>query len=217
MGCLFKQVLQQTRHTKNKIYSLHEPETACIAKGKAHKKYEYGSKVGLTLTMKTRIITAVEVFKGSPYDGKTVAPILEKHNQLLGYQPTDLFVDRGCRGSVKIGDTSIHIPNKPKAKATEYEKLKERKGFRSRAGIEPVIGHLKYDFRMLKSYLKGLEGDRINAIMACSAWNFKKWMREIQDSPSFYQIFIVVLHLFLKFIDSQLQSEKQNLLITTGK
>ncbi|MGY4384649.1 hypothetical protein ACVWYN_001675 [Pedobacter sp. UYP24] len=41
----FKQVLVQTRSSKNKIYSLHEPDTLCISKGKEHKKYEFGNKV----------------------------------------------------------------------------------------------------------------------------------------------------------------------------
>ena len=34
---LYKKVLEQNRHSKNKIYSLHEPEVCCIAKGKEHK------------------------------------------------------------------------------------------------------------------------------------------------------------------------------------
>ena len=37
---LFKRVLTQEKCSKNKIYSLHEPDVYCIAKGKAHKKYE---------------------------------------------------------------------------------------------------------------------------------------------------------------------------------
>ncbi len=37
-------VINQKRKDKNKIYSLHEPQTACIAKGKTHKKFEFGSK-----------------------------------------------------------------------------------------------------------------------------------------------------------------------------
>ncbi len=37
---LYQQVLNQKRADKNKIYSLHKPFTACIAKGKAHKQYE---------------------------------------------------------------------------------------------------------------------------------------------------------------------------------
>ena len=37
----------QERSDKNKLYSLHEPHVVCIAKGKAHKKYEFGSKVSV--------------------------------------------------------------------------------------------------------------------------------------------------------------------------
>ena len=35
---------------QNKLYSLHEPHVSCIAKGKTHKKYEFGSKVSLVTT-----------------------------------------------------------------------------------------------------------------------------------------------------------------------
>ena len=38
--------------------------------------------------------------------------------------------------------------------------------FRRRAAVEPVIGHLKSDYRLLRNYLKGVEGDMINTIMA---------------------------------------------------
>jgi transposase, IS5 family len=37
-------LLAQQRTDKNKLYALHAPEAACIAKGKAHKKYEFGAK-----------------------------------------------------------------------------------------------------------------------------------------------------------------------------
>jgi IS5 family transposase len=40
-----ERLLAQQRHDKNKLYALHAPEVACIAKGKAHKKYEFGAKV----------------------------------------------------------------------------------------------------------------------------------------------------------------------------
>jgi IS5 family transposase len=35
-------ILTQKRTTKSKVYSLHAPEVECIAKGKAHKPYEFG-------------------------------------------------------------------------------------------------------------------------------------------------------------------------------
>ena len=36
---LYEKVLKQKTKDKNKIYSLHEPDVYCIAKGKEHKKY----------------------------------------------------------------------------------------------------------------------------------------------------------------------------------
>jgi len=44
---IFKRVVNQQKNDKNKIYSIHKPFTKCIAKGKAHKPYEFGDKVGL--------------------------------------------------------------------------------------------------------------------------------------------------------------------------
>ena len=52
-----------------------------------------------------------------------------------------------------------------------------RKRFRKRAGIEPVIGHLKSDHRLDRNYLKGFAGDQMNVLLAAPAFNFKKWMR----------------------------------------
>jgi IS5 family transposase len=44
------QLLKQERTTPKKLYSLHAPEVECIAKGKAHKKYEFGCKVSVVTT-----------------------------------------------------------------------------------------------------------------------------------------------------------------------
>tara|TARA_B110000914_G_C15373472_1_gene404267 strand:- start:35 stop:379 length:345 start_codon:yes stop_codon:yes gene_type:complete len=52
-----------------------------------------------------------------------------------------------------------------------------QKRFRKQAGIEPVIGYLKSDHRLNRSYFKGFEGDQINVLMAAAAFNFRKWMR----------------------------------------
>ena len=48
--------------------------------------------------------------------------------------------------------------------------------FRKRAGIEPVIGHLKSDRRMMWNYLKVTLGDAINTLMAAAAYNMRPWM-----------------------------------------
>lgn len=72
------------RGSKNKIYSLHEPEVACIAKGNAFPKYEFGSKLSLAMIPKSNIIVGVDNFLGNPHDSKRVGPRLEKKNERMG-------------------------------------------------------------------------------------------------------------------------------------
>ena len=81
---LFRKVLSQTRQSKQKIYSLHEPEVSCIAKGKDHKKYEFGSKISFAITKTTNVIVSVVTFKGNPYDGDTLKDTLHFHKQITG-------------------------------------------------------------------------------------------------------------------------------------
>jgi len=63
-------------------------------------------------------------------------------------------------------------------KDDRYQRDKKRKRCRRRAAIEPIIGHLKTDFRLARNFLKGIAGDEINLLMAVCAWNIEKWMRE---------------------------------------
>ncbi len=44
------QLLGQEKQDKNKLYSVHEPHVECISKGKIHKRYEFGCKVGVAVT-----------------------------------------------------------------------------------------------------------------------------------------------------------------------
>lgn len=91
---LFRKVLSQTRLSKNKIYSLHEPDVSCIAKGKDHKKYEFGSKVSFAITKTTNVIVSVVTFKGNPYDGDTLKETLDFHQQITGTRAKEATVDR---------------------------------------------------------------------------------------------------------------------------
>lgn len=56
-----------------------------------------------------------------------------------------------------------------------------RKKCRSRAAVEPVIGHTKHDNRMIKNYLKGVTGDVINANLAAAGYNLKGLLRKIKE------------------------------------
>ena len=180
---LMRQVLAQKKKNKNKIYSLHAPEVACIAKGKAHKKYEFGAKVSLIVGSKSGVVLGAMSFEGNPYDGHTLAPGLEQVERLHGHRPAHATVDRGYQGPRQIGGTQIHLPRRSKASDSDYARRKARKRFRRRAAIEPIIGHLKQDHRMRRNFLKGTEGDKINVLMAAAAFNLKKRLNQIRRVP----------------------------------
>jgi IS5 family transposase len=76
------------------------------------------------------------------------------------------------------------MPGTGKGK-TASEKQRDRARFRRRAAVEPVIGHLKSDYLMLRNYLKGVEGDMINTIMAAVAFNMMKRLRQIRNAIYF--------------------------------
>ena len=57
---------------------------------------------------------------------------------------------------------------------------KSEKKCRSRAAIEPIIGHIKTDCRMFRNYQKGSIGDQMNAILAASAMNFRQYLKKIK-------------------------------------
>lgn len=176
---LFEKVYHQKRKDKNKIYSLHEPGVYCISKGKEHKKYEFGSKACLAMTKTTGIIVGAVSFKENTYDGHTLPKLLSQLKNLVGRTPKVAICDRGFKGKTIVEGTRILIPKPPKKTDTAYQRQKARKRFRRRAGIEPVIGHLKSDFRLARNFLKGSLGDTINLLMAAAAYNFKKLMDQL--------------------------------------
>lgn len=177
---IFNLVLHQKKGDKNKIYSLHEPDVKCIAKGKESKKYEFGNKSSIVKTKVSGIIVGAIGFKDNPYDGHTLDPQLEQVERLTGKLPKVGVVDRGYRGRKQVKGVEILSPKKLSTKATAYLKQKMRKLFRARAGIEPVIGHVKHDHRMERNYLSGNIGDNMNTILASAGFNMMKMLKRLK-------------------------------------
>ena len=94
------------------------------------------------------LIVSALAFQGNPYDGHTLSAHREQIARLAGYEPVEALTE------------------------------KARKKFCKRAGIEPVIGHLKSDHRMMRNYFKGTLGDAINTMMAAAAYNMRHWMNK---------------------------------------
>lgn len=85
-------------------------------------------------------------------------------------------------GRGKVRDTTIHIPKAFAKHLSAYKQAKEKKYFRQRAGIEPVIGHLKADHRLSRNFYKVVFGDNINVMLAAAAFNFKRMMNKWKGS-----------------------------------
>jgi transposase, IS5 family len=160
---LVARLLVQQREDKNKLYSLHAPEVECIAKGKAHKKYEFGIKVSLTATQKGNFIVGALALPGNPYDGHTLGKALHQVRRLTGTHPRKCFVDRGYRGH-GVKRTRVHIAGQKRGITSTL-----RRALKRRNAIEPIIGHTKHDGLMGRNYLKGSAGDAMNATTCASS------------------------------------------------
>jgi len=192
----YKKALAQERNSKEKIYSLHEPQTACIAKGKAHKAYEFGTKVAVTRGRKTGIITSVKRFSGNPHDSKTLEESLAQsqrvREQIGGTRPTIASTDRGFRGVTQVGNTKIEIPKNTKEKS-RYKQEVARKRFRARAAIEPTISHLKRNHALGLNFLKGVAGDIHNALLAGIGYNLKVRFNQIKVQIVLWLEFLMII------------------------
>lgn len=174
---LYRRVLRQQPGDRNKIYSLHEPQVYCLSKGKEHKKYEFGSKASVVMTKTHGVIVGAVAHEENLYDGDALRPALEQARALTGQQPAKAIVDRGYRGRKEVDGTEVLLPGKPKPGQSKRESAKMRARFRRRAAIEPLISHLKHQYRLMRCFLKGFVGDSINLLLAAAAWNLRKWLR----------------------------------------
>ena len=150
-----------------------------MSKGKAHQRYEFGTKASIATTRDSSVILGALAFDQNQYDAHTLSAVLAQIKRVANKTPTVGIADRGYRGKSKVNETRIVTPKPARKNATQEAIKLARKRFRRRAGIEPVIGHLKSDHRLKRNFLKGFDGDQINLIMAAAAFNFRKWMREI--------------------------------------
>lgn len=169
---LAHRLLEQQRDSKNKIYSVHEPHVECIAKGKVHRRYEFGNKVGLVLSARKNWIVGVKSFMGNPYDGHTLNDNLKQSERMTDVKIAKAVCDLGYRGH-DVNDTEISIvPRKKKGVPETIRRL-----WRRRNAIEPIIGHEKAEHRLERNRLAGVRGDQLNAVMAACGFNIKKLLR----------------------------------------
>jgi len=170
-----ERLLAQQRTDRNKLYALHAPEVACIAKGKAHKKYEFGAKISVAVTNREGLVVGMQAHAGNPYDGQTLAPALVQVERLTGTTPKRCYVDRGYRGHEVAGMTEVVIAGRRRGLTPTM-----RRELRRRSAIEPMIGHMKLDGKLARNHLAGAVGDAIHALLCGAGHNLRLILRHLR-------------------------------------
>jgi IS5 family transposase len=159
-----------------KLYSVHAPEVECIAKGKAHKQYEFGVKVGVVSTSKESFVLAAKSLPGNPYDGHTLQACMDQATRVTGIAPKEAYADRGYKGHGCNTDSfKVWISGSKRGVTQAIERKLKR-----RNAVEPVIGHLKSDGRLARNFLKGVAGDAMNALLCGAGHNLRKILRKLR-------------------------------------
>jgi IS5 family transposase len=175
---IVKRIHQQQPKDTGKLYSVHAPETECIAKGKVHKRYEFGCKVVVVTTHASNWIVGMDAVHGNPYDGATLREALTQTERLTAVQPRQASVDKGFRGA------TYHPPGVEVVIAGSRKLTRALKRLlKRRSAIEPVIGHTKQDHALKHNYLRGRNGDRMNAFLAGCGFNLRKLFRFFLTAP----------------------------------
>ncbi len=165
---LVARLLAQKTKDKNKLYAMHAPEVACIAKGKARTPYEFGCKVGIAATNREGLVLAAKSFGGNPYDGHTLADTVAQAAQMTGVEPERIYADKGYRGHDYEGEASVMLSGRKRGLTPQMKRELKR-----RSAIEATIGHMKTDGRLDRNFLKGQAGDAINALLAAAGHNMR--------------------------------------------
>jgi transposase, IS5 family len=109
---------------------------------------------------------------GNPFDGHTLGPVAVDLEKLTGIAVRRIHVDKGYRGHNHPDRFKVWITGQVRRVTKAI-----RREMRRRAAIEPVIGHVKAEHRMGRNYLKGRDGDRVNAVLAAAGYNFSLLLR----------------------------------------
>lgn len=165
---LVRRLLAQRRSDTNKLYALHAPEVACIAKGKAHRRYEFGAKVSLAATNREGLVVGTLALAGNPYDGHTLQAALDQAERITGVAVARCYVDRGYRGHNAPERTRVVVAGQRRGITPTM-----RRELRRRSTLEAMIGHMKADGRLDRNYLKGAVGDAINALLCGAGDNLR--------------------------------------------
>jgi IS5 family transposase len=146
-----------------KLFSIFEPHTELLKRGKAGKPIEFGHMVLFAQTSE-KFISDYDVYEKKPNEHTLVERILDRHARLFGTLPTTFAADKGFYESTnrleelekKIDVVAIGKKGKrtPEEDAREHS-LAFKLGQAFRAGIEGTISFVKRCLRLHRCFNKG--------------------------------------------------------------
>jgi transposase, IS5 family len=169
-----RQVITQTKarifhgetRTEGKIFSLFEPSTEIIRKGKAGKPNEFGKLIKLQ-EAENQIVIDYEVYDQRPSDTDLLIPAIETHEAVLGRTPRLVAADAGFysaknEAAAKAkGVKRVSIPNRS-TKSLERKRVQKKRWFRNgqkwRTGCEGRISVIKRRHGLSRCRYRGVTG-----------------------------------------------------------
>lgn len=161
-----RRVLQGERVPNDeKLFSIFEPHTELLKRGKAAKDVEFGHMIQIQ-QVDGKFITDYEVFDERPVEYELVDAALKSHKKLFGRYPEQLAGDKGYYESMDAIDRlqrkvpMVSIAKKGRRTSEEVERERDplfRLAQRFRAGVEGTISFLKRMLRLARCFNKGWE------------------------------------------------------------
>ena len=143
-----------------KILSFHAKELACINKGKIGRQFEFGRVFQLG-RIKGNFMFVLASTSVTMNDKKSFVPLIEEHANLFGAGVlATAATDKGYWSAknrerlLKLGVSTAGLQKPSTVKESDVDlDLQERLRNR-RAGIEPLIGHIKLGGQLRKSRMR---------------------------------------------------------------
>lgn len=159
-------ILGDDKHYRDKVFSLFEPHTEAIRKGKTSKPTEFGKLVKLQ-EAEHQFVVDYQVYQRRPDDRALAIPSLETHQRIFGRPPYLLAADRGFwsprnkQVAHSAGVTRVCIPAVGKLSAAQRAEQHQRWfrcGQRIRAGCEGRISVMKRRDGLARCLYRGPDG-----------------------------------------------------------
>jgi IS5 family transposase len=162
-----KRVVQQARRAQcegekvpaaERVFSIFEPHTELLKRGRRQKPTEFGHMV-LLCQSPQKFITDYEAYEHRQADCHLTAAVIERHEELFGARPEVLAADKGfCPEAEKYEELqgrvgTLAIPRRMRDFADKV--LSMWQAFR--AGIEGTISGLKRAFRLARCPYRGFK------------------------------------------------------------